>query len=107
MDLQLEERKPPEILFHGAVERFLSPIMVEGLKKGKRHHVHLSQDMDAAQKVGARRGKPIVLQVDTGDAPRRLQVLLVHQRRLADRRRACGFPGEDVNAPPLSRQRLH
>ena len=64
VDLQLEEREPPEILFHGTVERFLAPIMAEGLKKGKRHHVHLSKDMDTARKVGARRGKPVILQVD-------------------------------------------
>ena len=49
---------------HGTVERFLAPIMAEGLKKGKRHHVHLSKDMDTARKVGARRGKPVILQVD-------------------------------------------
>jgi putative RNA 2'-phosphotransferase len=64
VDLQLEEREPPEILFHGTVEQFLAAIMAEGLKKGKRHHVHLSKDIDTARKVGARRGKPVILQVD-------------------------------------------
>src|SRR5262245_46447543 len=38
VDLQLAETQPPEILYHGTVERFLSSIMGEGLKKGKRHH---------------------------------------------------------------------
>src|SRR5277367_6687768 len=66
VDLQLEEREPPEILYHGTVERFLASIMAEGLKKGKRHHVHLSKDTDTARKVGARRGKPVILQVDAG-----------------------------------------
>ena len=66
VDLQLEESQPPEVLFHGTVERFLAPILEEGLKKGKRHHVHLSKDMETARKVGARRGKPIILQVDAG-----------------------------------------
>jgi putative RNA 2'-phosphotransferase len=65
VDLQLEEREPPEILFHGTVERFLVPIMAEGLKKGKRHHVHLSKEVDTARKVGARRGKPVILRVDS------------------------------------------
>ena len=65
VDLQLEEKEPPAVLYHGTVERFLAPIMAEGLKKGKRHHVHLSKDMDTARKVGARRGKPVILQVDT------------------------------------------
>ncbi len=66
VDLQLEERQPPDVLYHGTVERFLGLIMVDGLKKGKRHHVHLSKDVETARKVGARRGKPIILQVDSG-----------------------------------------
>jgi putative RNA 2'-phosphotransferase len=66
VDLQLEEREPPDILFHGTVERFLASIMAEGLKKGKRHHVHLSKDMQTARKVGARRGKPVILKVEAG-----------------------------------------
>ena len=39
VDLQLEEREPPETLYHGTVERFLASILKEGLVKGKRHHV--------------------------------------------------------------------
>ena len=66
VDLQLEEIQPPDVLYHGTVERFLASIMAEGLKKGKRHHVHLSKDTETAQKVGARRGKPVILQVDAG-----------------------------------------
>jgi putative RNA 2'-phosphotransferase len=66
VDLQLEEKEPPQVLYHGTVERFLASIMAEGLKKGKRHHVHLSTDVDTARKVGARRGTPVILQVDAG-----------------------------------------
>jgi putative RNA 2'-phosphotransferase len=66
VDLQLEEKQPPDVLYHGTVERFLASIMTEGLKKGKRHHVHLSKDTETARKVGARRGKPVILQVSTG-----------------------------------------
>src|SRR5579864_4688475 len=66
VDLQLEEKQPPAVLYHGTVERFLASIMAEGLKKGKRHHVHLSKDTDTARKVGARRGKPVILRVDAG-----------------------------------------
>jgi putative RNA 2'-phosphotransferase len=64
VDLQLDEKEPPDVLYHGTVERFLASIMAEGLKKGKRHHVHLSKDTETARKVGARRGKPVILQVD-------------------------------------------
>jgi putative RNA 2'-phosphotransferase len=63
VDLQLEEQQPPAVLYHGTVERFLPSILVEGLKKGKRHHVHLSKDVETARKVGARRGQPVILQV--------------------------------------------
>jgi putative RNA 2'-phosphotransferase len=66
VDLQLEEKEPPEVLYHGTVERFLAGIWAEGLKKGKRHHVHLSPDTATAHKVGARRGVPIILRVDAG-----------------------------------------
>jgi putative RNA 2'-phosphotransferase len=63
VDLHLEEREPPENLFHGTVERFLRSILAEGLKKGKRHHVHLSEDIETARRVGARSGPPVILRV--------------------------------------------
>jgi putative RNA 2'-phosphotransferase len=66
VDLQLEEREQPETLYHGTVERFLSSILQEGMVRGKRHHVHLSKDVETARKVGSRRGKPVILQVDAG-----------------------------------------
>ncbi len=66
VDLQLEEREPPETLYHGKVERFLSSILKDGLVRGKRHHVHLSRDMETATTVGARRGKPVILMVYAG-----------------------------------------
>lgn len=66
VDLQLEEREPPETLYHGTVERFLPSILKDGLVRGKRHHVHLSKDLETATKVGARRGKPVILTVDAG-----------------------------------------
>ena len=34
--------------------------------RGKRHHVHLFKDVETATKVGARRGKPVILTVDAG-----------------------------------------
>lgn len=66
VDLKLEAKIPPEILYHGTVERFLASILAEGLKKGKRHHVHLSKETETARKVGARRGKPVILEVAAG-----------------------------------------
>ncbi|WP_037087325.1 RNA 2'-phosphotransferase [Neorhizobium vignae] len=66
VDLGLELSEPPEVLFHGTARDNLEPIMVEGLKPGKRQHVHLSLDEETAVKVGSRHGKPVVLKVDAG-----------------------------------------
>jgi putative RNA 2'-phosphotransferase len=66
VDLQLKETTPPAVLYHGTVERFLPSILAEGLKKGNRHHVHLSVDVETAHRVGARRGQPVILRVDAG-----------------------------------------
>lgn len=66
VDLQLQPVAPPEILYHGTVAKFLESIRATGLTKGERHHVHLSPDVATAEKVGARRGKPVVLVVRSG-----------------------------------------
>jgi putative RNA 2'-phosphotransferase len=66
VDLQLEECVPPETLYHGTVERFLPSILEVGLVRGRRHHVHLSGDVATATRVGARRGRPVILTVDAG-----------------------------------------
>jgi putative RNA 2'-phosphotransferase len=42
----------------------MASISKVGLIRGKRHHVHLSKDVETATRVGARRGKPVILMVD-------------------------------------------
>ncbi|WP_298821756.1 RNA 2'-phosphotransferase [uncultured Roseibium sp.] len=63
IDLGLAPSEPPNVLFHGTATRFLQLIQKEGLKPMKRHHVHLSPDANTAVTVGARHGKPVVLEV--------------------------------------------
>jgi len=63
IDLALEEIEPPEILYHGTVERFLEAIKQSGLQKMNRQHVHLSGTTETATNVGSRRGKPVILNV--------------------------------------------
>jgi putative RNA 2'-phosphotransferase len=58
--------EPPEILYHGTAERNLPSIRVQGLVKGRRHHVHLSADRETAIRVGQRYGRPVVLCVRAG-----------------------------------------
>lgn len=64
VDLALPPVVPPEVLYHGTVERYLPSIREHGLLKGKRHHVHLSATRELAVVVGKRRGEPYVLEVD-------------------------------------------
>jgi putative RNA 2'-phosphotransferase len=52
------------VLYHGTTGGFVASILDEGLKAMDRHHVHLSPDRETAIRVGARRGKPVVLVVD-------------------------------------------
>ena len=58
--------QPPDCLWHGTVDRFLASILAEGLMPMPRHHVHLAADRDTAERVGRRRGTPVLLAVDAG-----------------------------------------
>ncbi|RYJ30398.1 RNA:NAD 2'-phosphotransferase [Streptomyces sp. L-9-10] len=66
VDLELPPAQPPAYLYHGTVARNLEAIRDEGLRPMDRHHVHLSPDRETATRVGARRGRPVVLPVDAG-----------------------------------------
>jgi putative RNA 2'-phosphotransferase len=66
VDLGLPPTEPPPVLFHGTVARSLAAIRTEGLRAMTRHAVHLSADRETAGRVGARRGKAVVLTVDAG-----------------------------------------
>lgn len=63
VDLGLEPAEPPAVLYHGTARARLDAILAEGLRRMGRHHVHLSADADTATRVGARHGKPVVLEV--------------------------------------------
>ncbi|MFI6101652.1 RNA 2'-phosphotransferase [Lentzea sp. NPDC051213] len=64
VDLGLPVAVPPDVLFHGTVEQYLTDIMRDGLRPMARHDVHLSPDRETARRVGARRGRPLILAVD-------------------------------------------
>lgn len=65
VELGLKAAIPPVTLYHGTHTGATDIIFKEGLKKMNRHHVHLSDCPEKARVVGARRGKAIVLTVDT------------------------------------------
>jgi len=59
---------PPEILWHGTIQAALSDIFVQGLLPMRRQYVHLAVDRDLARRVGARRGAPRLLRVESARA---------------------------------------
>lgn len=65
VDLALTPQQPPGVLYHGTVAPFLASIRQQGLCKRSRNHVHLSPDVKTGKQVGSRRGKPVVLIVDS------------------------------------------
>ncbi|MGV0096114.1 RNA 2'-phosphotransferase [Streptomyces californicus] len=77
VDLDLPPAEPPAYLYHGTVAHALDAIRTEGLRPMARHHVHLSPDRETATRVGARRGRPVVLAVDAGAMHRAGHVLRV------------------------------
>jgi putative RNA 2'-phosphotransferase len=66
VELGYAPTEPPTVLFHGTAVRNVRAILEAGLRPGGRHAVHLSPDVAAARLVGARRGKHVVLEVDSG-----------------------------------------
>ena len=64
VDVELEEKTPPDILWHGTGQKYVSSIDVQGLIPKSRLYVHLSSDMETARKVGSRHGRPVIYQVE-------------------------------------------
>ncbi|MCH5716100.1 RNA 2'-phosphotransferase [Niabella hibiscisoli] len=70
VDLALSVQVPPDLLYHGTAERFVSSIKEQGLIKQQRQHVHLSAKQSTAVQVGQRHGKPFVFSVLTAQMHR-------------------------------------
>ena len=65
VDVELEKKEPPEILYHGTAEKYVESINKEGLISKSRLYVHLSTDIETAINVGNRHEKPVVYEVDS------------------------------------------
>lgn len=65
IEIEFEQKEPPDVLYHRTAEKNVVAILKDGLSKMSRHHVHLSVDVETAQKVGKRYGKPVIFEVDT------------------------------------------
>ena len=64
VDVELEEKMPPDTLYHGTAKEFLDSILEKGIVKGNRLYVHLSSTKETATNVGKRHGEPVVLVID-------------------------------------------
>jgi putative RNA 2'-phosphotransferase len=67
VELGYEPTQPPPVLYHGTAERFLASIKRQGLLRGQRHHVHLSEREETATEVGRRYGRPVLLRIASGE----------------------------------------
>ena len=65
VDVELEERIPQDILYHGTSLKSVDSIIKYGLKKMDRLYVHLSDNFNKAKAVGERHGTPIVFSINS------------------------------------------
>ncbi|MBW4084384.1 RNA 2'-phosphotransferase [Paenibacillus sp. S150] len=63
--LTYEPGTPPPVLYHGTHQAALPAILKEGLQPTGRQYVHLSAGLHFAGLAGSRRGKLVLLTVDT------------------------------------------
>lgn len=66
VDVELEKKTPPDILWHGTGEKYVDFIDKIGLIPKSRLYVHMSPDPETARKVGQRHGRPVIYTIDSG-----------------------------------------
>lgn len=59
---------PPDVLYHGTNIGVLSSIMKTGIKHMGRQYVHMSEGLEFAKLAGERRGKLVILKIDSKQA---------------------------------------
>ena len=64
VNLVFKKAVPPTVLYHGADASVISQILKQGLLPMARHHVHLSDNLETAKAVGARRKGFVLLKID-------------------------------------------
>ena len=64
-NVELEEKEPPRILYHGTGEKYIASIDQNGLIPKSRLYVHLSKDVETAKAVGKRHGKEVVYSINS------------------------------------------
>lgn len=64
VDVELEKKEPPKVLYHGTGIKSVKAIQEQGLLPMERLYVHLSTDVETATNVGKRHGTPVIFQVN-------------------------------------------
>lgn len=67
VDVELEQKEPPEILYHGTAKKYVESINKQGLIPKSRLYVHLSDDINTAIDVGKRHGEVVLYVVKSRD----------------------------------------
>lgn len=67
VDVELKETVPPDVLWHGTGEKYMSGIDKQGLVKKSRLYVHCSANVETARKVGRRHGNPLIYKIAAKD----------------------------------------
>lgn len=66
VDVELEQKTPPDYLWHGTGQKYVTSIDKKGLLPMSRLYVHLSSDEKTAVTVGSRHGIPVIYKVHSG-----------------------------------------
>ena len=64
VDVELEKKNPPDVLWHGTGKKYVDSINERGLIPKSRLYVHLSAEYDTAVNVGERHGEPVVYKIN-------------------------------------------
>ena len=64
VDVELEVKTPPDVLYHGTATKYEQSINSIGLIPKTRLYVHMTEDLEVAKATGVRHGKLIVYQID-------------------------------------------
>ena len=64
VDVGLEAKTSPDILYHGTATKYEESINSIGLQPRTRLYVHMTEDLEVAKITGMRHGKLIVYQID-------------------------------------------
>lgn len=64
VNVELEEKIPPDVLYHGTGQKYVDSINKTGLIPKTRLYVHMTEDLEVAKLTGQRHGKLALYEID-------------------------------------------